>query len=146
MADWFIVYKTEMTMKTKLIFGLLLLGSSITSMAQVAEEPTVTRENNSNYFYHQPNVVEREYNDSTGMYVIRFTYGMFKGRTPVAGDEDEIRYSAYIQVYRIDDCTQKLIGRGFMGTYSPDGCIYDEAGYLISEARKLEDRMISTER
>lgn len=90
--------------------------------------------------YDQPGVDERTYKDSTGTYVIRFTYGMFDPYEPLGKEEGEIHYSALIEVFEIKNCSQVIIGHGFMGTYAPEGCIFDEAGYLISEARKIELR------
>ncbi len=87
--------------------------------------------------YDQPGVDERTYEDSTGTYVVRFTYGMFDPYEPLGEEEGEIRYSALIEVFEIKNCSQVIIGHGFMGTYDPEGCIYDEAEYLISEARKI---------
>ena len=126
-------------MKARLIFsGLLFLATGML-MAQSPENTRYHRSGRS-IIYDQPNVDERNYRDSTGSYVIRFTYGMFEPYTPVGGNEDEVRYSAFIEVYKVEDGLQNLVGHGFMGTYSPDGCIYDEADYLISEAMKIELR------
>lgn len=126
-------------MKARLILsGLLFLASGML-MAQPPENNRHHRSGRS-IIYEQPNVAERNYRDSTGSYVIRFTYGMFEPYTPVGGDEDEIRYSAYIEVFKVEDGAEDLVGHGFMGTYSPDGCIYDEGDYLVREARKIELR------
>ena len=127
-------------MKAKLIIcGLLILFTAGMLRAQRPENARSHR-SEKNIIYHQPNVDERNYQDSTGSYVIRFTFGMFEPYTPVGGEEDDVRYSAFIEVFKVDDGVQSLVGHGFMGTYSPEGCIYDEADYLIREARKIELR------
>lgn len=126
-------------MKARLIIsGLFVIATGML----LAQPPENTRSHRSDrsIIYDQPNFDERNYSDSSGSYVIQFTYGMFEPYTPVGGGEDEIRYSAFIEVFKIEDGVQKLVGHGFMGTYSPDGCIYDEADYLITEARKIELR------
>ena len=127
-------------MKTKLIFFVLFTVGITVSTAQPPEQNSVYGRHQREVFYEQPNVAERTYNDSTGSYVIRFTYGMFDPWTPVDGDEDDIRYSAFIEVFKLEDCVQTIVGHGYMGTYSPNGCIYDEGDYLVSEARKIELR------
>lgn len=126
-------------MKAKLIFLGLFIFAAEMLIAQPPERPESRRSRRS-IMYDQPSVAERNYMDSTGSYVIRFTYGMFEPYVPVGGDEDEVRYSAFIEVFQIEDGVQKLVGHGFMGTYSPDGCIYDQCDYLLSEARKIELR------
>lgn len=129
-----------MAMKTKPIFCVLFAVIFTTITAQPPGKDFFRDEDQRTVFYDQINVDERTYNDSTGSYVIRFTYGMFAPWTPVGGDEDDIRYSAFIEVFKLEDCVQILVGHGFRGTYSPDGCIYDEGSYLVSEARKIELR------
>ena len=126
-------------MKARLIFLGLLFFAGGMLMAQPPENNRYHRSGRS-IIYERPNVDERTYRDSTGSYVIHFTYGMFEPYTPVGGEEDEVRYSAFIEVFRVEDGIQNLVGHGFMGTYSPDGCIYDQADYLIREARKIELR------
>ncbi|MBN1158174.1 MAG: hypothetical protein JXA61_02235 [Bacteroidales bacterium] len=130
-------------MNTKLIFIAVLLLVCDSGRAQVPEEDCGRPDRRRRQiFYEQPNTAERVYKDSTGTYVIRFTYGMFDGYAPAdaVDNSDEVRYSAFIEVFRLENCRQELIGNGFMGTFSPEGCIYDEAEYLISEARKIELR------
>ncbi|MBN2482237.1 MAG: hypothetical protein JXB19_10875 [Bacteroidales bacterium] len=130
-------------MNTRLIFIVIVLFACEFNWAQAPERNDDRSERRRRHIlYEQPSIDERIYEDSTGTYVIRFTYGMFDGYTPVDADESsvEVRYSAFIEVFRLENCNQELIGHGFMGTYSPKGCIYDEAEYLISEAQKIELR------
>ena len=127
-------------MKTKPVFLVLFAAAINVMQAQEPEKDLAIDEERMSILYDQPQVDERTYRDSTGFYVIRFTYGLFDAYTPVGGEEGEVRYSAYVEVFRIEDCIQSIVGQGFMGVYSPNGCIYDEADYLIKEARKIELR------
>lgn len=129
-------------MKTIILIMLPLLATG--SFLKAQDLPPDVRHNERNdVLYEHPSVAERTYNDSTGSYVIKFTYGMFSPYEAVGEEDGELRYSAFIEVFKVDNYEKHLIGRGFMGTYAPKGCIYDEADYLISEARKIEMRASS---
>lgn len=127
-------------MKAKLFYCVLVTLLCGISFGQYPEQPFAPSEKSETILYEQPDRAERIFEDSSGTYVIRFTYGMFEGWTPVDATDDEIRYSAFIEVFKLENCVQTRIGKGFMGTYSPKGCIYDDAEYLISEAYKIERR------
>jgi len=127
-------------MKTIILILLPLLA--LNGLLKAQDHPERYREHpRHEVLYDEPGTAERTYSDSTGSYVIKFTYGMF---SPYEGEEaGELRYSAFIEVFHLDNSERKLVGRGFMGTYAPEGCIYDEADYLISEAKKIELRASS---
>lgn len=129
-------------MKTTVLLMLLLFASgSFLNAQDFPAEPHQRHRND--VLYEHPSIAERTYSDSTGSYVIKFTYGMFSPYEAVGEEEGELRYSAYIEVFRVENSDRYIVGHGFMGTYAPEGCIYDEADYLISEAKKIEMRASS---
>jgi len=127
-------------MKTNLIFCLILAIFSVPVSAQIPEDEEIQKERSRDVFYNPPETEERFYEDDSSKYMLRFTYGMFKGFKPV-DDPEQTRYSAFIEVFELVDNEYKIIGHGFRGIYSPEGCIYDDPGYLVYEARKIERRM-----
>ena len=125
----------------KTTFFLMLFLFAAGSFLKAQDFPAEPRERHRNdVLYEHPSIAERTYSDSTGSYVIKFTYGMFSPYEAVGEEEGELRYSAFIEVFRVQNSDRDIIGHGFMGTYAPKGCIYDEADYLISEAKKIEMR------
>ncbi len=114
--------------------------AAFTSWAQVPDDPEPERNRHHEVIYEGPMTEERPFSDETGEYIIRFTYGMFEGWTATDDPEGQIRYSAFVEVFRVKDGGRSLVGHGFMGIYSPEGCIYDEPDYLITEALKIERR------
>lgn len=130
-----------MAMNTRFLYCVIFVLICNSGLAQLpGVDDNCLERRSRQVLYDQPCVDERTYEDSTGTYVIRFTYGMFDPYEPLDEDDTGIRYSALVEVFEIKDCGQVIIGHGFMGTYAPEGCIYDEAEYLISEARKIELR------
>ena len=129
-------------MKTTILMMLSLMAVSGFLSAQDLHS-NQNEHRRHNVIYEQPSIAERTYNDSTGSYVIKFTYGMFRPYESVIDCRNKTRYSAFIEVFKVENDERSLIGHGFMGTYAPEGCIYDEAEYLISEAKKIEMRASS---
>ncbi len=126
----------------KTIILIMLPFLAVNGFLKAQDLPDQLREHpHHDVLYEHPGTAERMYDDSSGSYVIKFTYGMFSPYEAIGEDESaEIRYSAFIEVFQVENSERRLVGHGFMGTYAPEGCIYDEADYLISEAKKIELR------
>lgn len=83
---------------------------------------------------------ERTYQDSTGYYIIKFLYNSQYCMIPSTYPSGQPHYSAIIEVYKIIDGKEKIMGKSFGGIYTSNGCFEDDPKYLIKEALKLEKK------
>ena len=82
---------------------------------------------------------EKNYNDSTGFYVIRFDYDDSWWTIPATYPPGPPHYDATITVYQIKDGKKEVLGEPFVGFFTDGKCYEDEPGYLVRKAKVLDD-------
>lgn len=89
---------------------------------------------------------EREYVDSSGKYLVKYTYDLFGGGSvPATYPEGQLHMDATIEVFRYDKCRcinpeyqLTLIGEPFNGQYIEAGCFEDRPEDMVAKAKILQ--------
>jgi hypothetical protein len=82
---------------------------------------------------------EVNFQDSTGFYIIHFSYNNGWCTIPATNPPGCPHYDATITVYQIQDGKKELLGEPFGGTFTDGKCYEDEPGYLVRKAKVLAD-------